>query len=180
MVIIDTLLKFIKRGDYDLFGIGNELYDTIDNLPIASGEGYYNHYSAHIKNLKNLAILILTAAQNKLKKQLGTEQEIMMNLSDMIQNVYMAESTLLRVQKIEEHKQTEMLPYYKDILDVFIYEATKTIVNRAIDSISSFADDDYDKLISATWKLGHLQRVNIKDARRRIADKLIDENKYCF
>ena len=180
MVIIDTLLKFIKRGDYDLFGIGNELYDTIDNLPIASGEGYYNHYSAHIKNLKNLAILILTAAQNKLKKQLGTEQEIMMSLSDMIQNVYMAESTLLRVQKIEEHKQTEMLPYYKDILDVFIYEATKTIVNRAIDSISSFADDDYDKLISATWKLGHLQRVNIKDARRRIADKLIDENKYCF
>ena len=180
MVIIDTLLKFIKRGDYDLFGIGNELYDTIDNLPIASGEGYYNHYSAHIKNLKNLAILILTAAQNKLKKQLGTEQEIMMSLSDMIQNVYMAESTLLRVQKIEEHKQTEMLPYYKDILDVFIYEATKTIVNRAIDSISSFADDDYDKLISATWKLGHLQRVNIKDARRRIADKLINENKYCF
>ncbi len=180
MVIIDTLLKFIKRGDYDLFGIGNELYDTIDNLPIASGEGYYNHYSAHIKNLKNLTILIFTAAQNKLKKQLGTEQEIMMSLSDMIQNVYMAESTLLRVQKIEEHKQTEMLPYYKDILDVFIYEATKTIVNRAIDSISSFADDDYDKLISATWKLGHLQRVNIKDARRRIADKLIDENKYCF
>jgi alkylation response protein AidB-like acyl-CoA dehydrogenase len=180
MVIIDTLLKFIKRGDYDLFGIGNELYDTIDNLPIASGEGYYNHYSAHIKNLKNLTILIFTAAQNKLKKQLGTEQEIMMSLSDMIQNVYMAESTLLRVQKIEEHKQTEMLPYYKDILDVFIYEATKTIVNRAIDSISSFADDDYDKLISATWKLGHLQRVNIKDARRRIADKLINENKYCF
>ncbi len=182
MVIIDTLLKFIKRGDYDIFGIGNKLIENINNLNAEKGnDNFFDKNIAQIKNLKNATILILTAVHNELNRKLGFEQEIMMSISDMLINVYIAESMLLRTQKIEEIKGEEFAKPYKEMTEIFIYEASKTIRNKGFDAINSFADSNlFDNLVNALTKLVKIPKYNIKNAGRNIAAKLIEENKYCF
>ncbi|GAB4284124.1 MAG: acyl-CoA dehydrogenase family protein [Marinilabiliales bacterium] len=182
MVIIDTLLKFIKRGDYALFEKAKELIDDIDNLGKDQAEGdYFDKKQHYIKNLKKSVLITLYKAHETLNKKIADEQEIMMNIADMIIQLYAAESTMLRVKKMEQNSNEHVVKIYKDILDVFLYDASFRINKFANDAINSLPkDNNTDKLLYAISCLTRTESVNIKEARRRIALKLIEENKYCF
>lgn len=182
MVIIDTFLKFIKRGDYDVFGKGEETLKNIKSLNAeVQNDNFFNKNISIIKNFKKATILLLTTAHKELNRKLGTEQEIMMSISDMLINIYVAESMLLRTKKIEETKGENFADLYKEMTEVFIYEASKTIRNKGFDTINSFAQDDlYNTLCNALAKLIKIPNYNIKDSRRKIASHLIEENKYTF
>jgi hypothetical protein len=74
-----------------------------------------------------------------------------------------------------------MYKLYKDILDVYMFEASSDIYKHALDAIHSIDDAELtEKLIKGTKVYTNVAGVNTKDARRRIADKLIEENKYVF
>jgi hypothetical protein len=68
--------------------------------------------------------------------------------------------------------------YQKDILNVFLYDASNEIYKAGIDAVNSFNGEE--KLIHAINELTITPMFNVKDARRRLADKMIEENKYCF
>ncbi len=181
MVVIDTFMKFIKRGDYDVFGIGQQMLENPLNITCEKGDGsYYSDYYAMIKNMKKIGILLLTSANNELKRNLGNEQEVMMNISDVLIQAYVAESTVLRTQKMENIGNS-MLDLYKAMTDVSMYDAVQTISNKAQDAINAFAEGDlYDVLMESVSKLTVVPRPNAKEATRKIADKIIEENRYCF
>lgn len=182
LVVIDTLLKFIKRGDYPLFDIGNSLISQIDNMDFyVKQENYYSDKLNYIKNLKKAVIITLSSAHNELKNQFGQEQQIMMNISDMIIQLYAAESTYLRVKKTEELKGIESVEYQKYMLDVYLYDASDVIHKNGMDAINSFATGDMlIKLTDALDRLCKTATVNVGTLRRKIAEKVIENNKYCF
>jgi hypothetical protein len=112
-------------------------------------------------------------------KSLVNEQEVMNNIAEMMMETYLSESLALRIEKLEGIKGA--VPVYKDILDVNIYETADKVRKSASDAICSFASDELSpKLLSATETLTRVKGINIKDARRRIADKLIGDNQYKF
>jgi hypothetical protein len=87
----------------------------------------------------------------------------------------------LRVKKLEQIRGEEQAKIYKDILDAFVYEAAARIRKSATDAVNSFAEgDEYTKLKNAVEILTSLKPVNIKNARRHIAAKLIEDNIYSF
>jgi hypothetical protein len=95
--------------------------------------------------------------------------------------VYPAESSLLRIEKLESMKGAEAVKIYKDIVDVFIYDAAGIIRKSGYDAINSFAEGDkFKKLTGYIDFLTSVAPLNIKAARRRIAAKLIEDNKYDF
>ena len=86
-----------------------------------------------------------------------------------------------RIQKGEMMKGEETFKVQRDILDVFIYDATARIRKLALDIIYSFASGDTrDLLLKGVDHYTCVEGINIRDARRRIADMLISENRYCF
>ena len=104
-----------------------------------------------------------------------------MNISDMLIQTFAAESLMLRVKKLEQIKGEEQVKIYKDIMDAFFYEAAARIRKSATDAICAFAVcDEFCKLKNALETLTAVKPLNIKDARRRVAAKLIDENLYGF
>jgi hypothetical protein len=95
--------------------------------------------------------------------------------------VYISESTALRVEKIESIKGVSAAAIYKDILDVSVYDSAAIVKKAAYDAINSFvAPVDAVKMIQAVDALTSIPLVNIKNARRRIAGKLIEDNAYKF
>jgi alkylation response protein AidB-like acyl-CoA dehydrogenase len=181
LVTIDTLMKRGAKGDYALYEEGAKI---IESLPALEGcscciEGYFENKKEAVKNFKKAGLMILKAASDHFGRQIINEQEILNNVSNIVMNVYVAESTMLRVQKIEAMGGDVTL--HKDILDVFIYDTAELVRKESLDAINSFAEgDQYNLLKKGIKHFTCVKPVNVKEARRRIADKLIEENKYCF
>ena len=104
-----------------------------------------------------------------------------MNISDMIMNIYILESTLLRVNKLEKNALKTNISYYKDILDVLTQDTAGSVYKSGFDTIGSFAEGKQKVILcNAMGILTKAQSINVKEARRRIADKLIDDGLYKF
>jgi len=115
----------------------------------------------------------------KFGKNLVNEQEVMNNIAEMMMELYISESLALRMTKLESMKG--VVPVYRDILDVNVYDLSDRIRKSASDAIYSFAgQDETTGLINAVEVLTKVKGINVKDARRRIADKLIEDNQYKF
>ncbi len=103
----------------------------------------------------------------------------MNNIAEMMMETYLSESLALRVEKLEGIKGP--VPVYRDILDVNIYDTSDIVRKSATDAVCSFASpESMPRLVSAIEILSKVKGINIKDARRRIADKLIEDNSYKF
>ena len=182
ILVVDTLLKRGQKKDIPLFEQAQKAYDEIesssdDNIP----SDYYGKKHYRIASMKKAVLAIIHSVTNKFARKLVFEQEILKSLSDMIMNIYAAESVSLRVRKLSGLKGEDNIGIYKDILDVTVYEATDIVRKSGMDAINSFAEaGEYEKLKKGIEGLTQTDPVNIKDARRRIADKLIEDNRYTF
>jgi hypothetical protein len=175
-------MKRAMKGDFNLFGEAEKLYANIDNITDSKkdGENYYQEKLRYAKNLKKVSLLLTHAASKQFDKKLIEQQEILNNISNIMIDIYVAEASALRVQKMESLKGASYTAIYKDILDVLVYDAVEKARKSAYDAIYSMATPDAAKLIKAVNTLTIVAGVNVKDARRRIADKLIEDNSYKF
>ncbi len=181
LVVADTFLKCAKKCESPVFAEAKKVYDSIDQLTAIQSNGdIFAYYQAVTSAFKKAALLIMSRAYDTLGKQYSSEQEVMMHISDMLIKAYGAESTVLRVKKLMQNgiKTNEV---YKDIMEIFVYEAAASIYKSGCDAINSFATpEEYGKLKIALMILTAVEPVNIMQGRRRIAAKLIEDNRYDF
>lgn len=182
LLVVDTPMKRAMKGDYDLFGKAKEMAANLDKIkPVTATGNYYEDIKAYTKNFKNVVLLLLNAAVEKFERKVAYEQEILNNIANVIMEVYVSESTALRVEKLEGIKGENGIKIYRDILDINVYDAAAKIMKNAADAIYSITEGtDAEKLINAIKALTTVKGINVKEARRRIADKLIEDNQYKF
>jgi len=179
----DSAIKKGQKGDFDLFGKARAIFESIDLLEDIEPEfqGYFEEKSHFIKNLKKAVLLVIQAFSERYRKDLINEQEIMMNIADMMMQLYVSESTLLRVDKMRKYFDEKHISIYQDILDVFVYDAAAKMAKAGKDAVNSFEEGDLQKKLNRALDIfTRVAPVNIKDARRRIADKLIYDTRYTF
>lgn len=183
LLVVDTCMKRAMKGDFDLFGEAEKLASNLDSLQTGQpiNPDYYFKKLSSIKNFKKVILLVIHGASKKFDKKLVHEQEVLNNISDMIIETYASESLLLRVQKIENIKKTQNLEIYKEILNVNVYDASEKVRKNAYDAIYSYASaEETPALIKAIEALTRVEGINVKESRRKIADKLITDNAYQF
>ncbi len=183
LIVVDTVLKRGARKEIPLMDEAQKYMDEIPGLKdgSSSNDDYFETKKAYTRNFKKLALVLLKAVSDKFSRTLFNEQEILNNISDIIMLVYAGESTMLRIQKAESIKGEEALKVHRDILDVFIYDAANRIRKLGLDTIYSFADGEIlDLLLKGLDHYTGVGGINVRDTRRRIADLLISENRYCF
>lgn len=121
------------------------------------------------------------AAVQKLMTKIESEQEVLMNLADMAIQTYNAESVLLRVMKMADQKGEAACQHHIDIMRTYLYDAADNVNKAGKDAINSFADGDEQRMILMGLKrFTKAEPFNCKEARRRIADKMIAEGRYCY
>jgi len=181
LLVSDTAMKRAMKGDFDLFGEAEKLFNDLEKINDGkiSGETYYQEKRRYIRNFKKVILISMHGAMKQFGKSLVNEQEVMNNIAEMMIETYLSESLALRVEKLEGMKGA--VPVYKDILDVNIYDTADKVRKSSTDAVCSFASSEsLPKLVNAIETLSKVDRINIKDARRRIADKLIEDNVYKF
>jgi hypothetical protein len=121
------------------------------------------------------------AAVQKLMMKLDQEQEILMNIADMAIQVFHAESVLLRVQKLVEKEGEAVVAGQLDMMRTYLYDVADRVNKSGKDAINAFADGDEGRMILMGLKrFTKVESFNSKAARRRIADRMIEDGKYCY
>jgi len=183
LITVDSTIKKGLKHKIDLFEAATDVLNNIDGLTsvdMTSGD-YYETKHTFVGNLKKAVLMLLPAIQDTFKRKLMFEEEILMNISDMTMNLYVLESTLLRVEKLDKNNLKQNISVYKDMLDVLTQDIAGEVYKSGFDAIGSFAEGDQKKVLcNALGTLTKSYSINVKDARRRIADKLIEDEIYKF
>ncbi|MCP9748810.1 acyl-CoA dehydrogenase family protein [Lacihabitans sp. CS3-21] len=184
MLILDMYLKRAMKGELDLLGPATAVGKEILSIPDFSSNDDDVMFAAEkkvIKNMKKAALMIAGAAVQKFMMKLSHEQEILMNVADMITEVYAAESALLRVEKLIGMKGEEAVSLQKDMALVYLQDAVMKCNQAGREAIQSFAEgDELRVMLMGLKRFTKIDPLNTRDARRRVADALLAENKYIF
>ncbi len=183
LLTLDMTLKRALKGKLDLMGPAMAVSKELMSIPDfgSDDEGAFVKEKKYIVNFKKAILLVAGAAVQKLMMSLDKEQEVLMNIADMAIEAYHAESALLRLMKLVERNGEQACAIYIDMVQTYLYDAADRINKSAKDALNSFAEGDELRMMHIGIKrFTKVEPFNTKAARRRIADKLVAENRYCF
>ena len=183
MLTVSMILKKAMKGELDLMGpamaVGNELMGIPDFG--APDESLFAAEKGYVANLKKSVLMIAGSAAQKVGEKMAKEQEIVMNIADMINMVYITESTLLRVEKMVGMKSEKECQEQLDMMRVLIYDACDAVNKSGKDALNAFAEgDEMRMMLMGLKRFTKHAPFNAKEARQRIAIKLIEKNEYCY
>ena len=181
LLSIDMLFKRAMSGKVDLMGPGMAIQKELMAIPSFDEDmdAPFAWEDKALKNAKKAFLLVAGGAAQKLMAQLKNEQMILMNAADMLIDVYVMESMLLRVKKIVAAQGEEASAIHMDMLRVFFTDAMDRINKSGRDGLSSFAEGDEARIMQMGLKrFTKYKPVNIRDHRRRIAKYFIEAGNY--
>lgn len=184
MLVLDMYLKRAMKGELDLLGPATAVGKEILSIPEFGGNDHEEMFAAEkkvIRNLKKVALMIAGSAVQKFMMKLSHEQEVLMNIADIITEVYVAESALLRLEKLISLKGEEAVALQKDMTLVYLQNAVAKVALAGREAISAFAEgDELRVMLMGLKRFTKAEPLNTKEARRRIADALLAEGRYIF
>ncbi|GIV43545.1 MAG: acyl-CoA dehydrogenase [Bacteroidia bacterium] len=183
MLTVDMMLKKAMKGELDLMGPAMKVAQELMSIPDfgAPDTTLFTAEKKYLQNFKKAVLMVAGSAAQKLMMNLAKEQEILMNIADMLIEVYVAESLLLRVEKLVSMKGETAAQAQLSMLKVYFYDAADRINKSGKDALNSFAEgDEHRMMLMGLKRFTKVDAINAKEERRKIATQLIEANKYCF
>lgn len=178
LLTLDMYLKRAMKGRIDLMkpamGVQKELMGIPD---FEEDDSPFAVERKAIANFKKAILMCAGAAVQKLMMKIEHEQEMLMYLADMLIDTFMAESMLLRSMKMDDGNNS----LANDATRVFIADAADRINHAGKNAVNAFAEGDEQRMMLLGIKrFTKVAPYNTKDARRRIADALVEKGTYMF
>ncbi len=183
LLTVDMVLKRAMKGRLNLMGAAMNVQKELMSIPEFGNEedSAFAAEQKAIVNMKKAILMVAGAAVQKLMMKLDKEQELLMNIANMAIETFVAESCLLRVMKMAGTLGENAVAVQADMMRVYLVEALDIVNVNGKEAINSFAEGDEQRMMLMGLKrFTKYASFNTKEARRRIADKLIEENRYCF
>ncbi|HYN26478.1 MAG TPA: acyl-CoA dehydrogenase family protein, partial [Pyrinomonadaceae bacterium] len=184
LLIPGRLMKSALSGNLPLLPAAQALMDEILSPQMAGFDDDEQVLATEQKltqNAKKVALMTLGTAAQKYMMALADQQEIMMGIADIILDTYAMESAILRAQKLAASEGEEAAARYIDITRVFCNDAVERIEARAKNTLAAMSEgDELRTLLAALRRFTKLTPMNTVTARQRIADVVIEANKYVY
>lgn len=185
MLTVGMLIKKAMKGHVDLLGPAMAVGEELMGIPDFSTPDYdklFAEEKAMLKKLKKAFLMVAGSAVQKYGMDLENHQQLLLAAADILIEIYMAESTILRTEKMAKSKGEEAAKEQIAMAKLYLYNAVEIIAQRGKEGIVSFATDDEQRMM-----LMGLRRFtkydnypNVIELREIIADKVIKENRYCY
>jgi alkylation response protein AidB-like acyl-CoA dehydrogenase len=184
MLIPGRLMKSALSGKLKLLPAAQALMDEIltpQVMGFDDDEGLLAAETKLAKNAKKVGLMTLGTAAQKYMMTLGDQQEILIGIADIIMDAYAMESAILRTQKLAAAQGEDAAARYIDMTRVFCNDAVERIDARAKNTLAGMAEgDELRTLLAALRRFTKLTPVNTIVARQRIADVMIEANRYVY
>ncbi|WP_372757618.1 acyl-CoA dehydrogenase family protein [Mariniflexile sp.] len=185
MLSIGMLIKKAMKGHVDLLGPATEVANELTSIPSFDVPDYSELFSEEksiIINLKKLFLMVSGAALQKYGEAIEKQQQLMLAASDILIQIYIAESAILRAEKMVKKVGEENTKEQIAMAKLNLFHAIDIIETAGKHSIISFSTGDEQRMMLMGLKryIKYINMPNIIELRNIIANKVIKENKYCF
>jgi len=183
LLTVDMMLKRAMKGELDLMTPATAVAAELMSIP-DFGEEDTTLFAAEkkiIQNLKKATLMVAGAAVQKLMMSLSKEQEILMNIADMASYVYVAESAMLRTEKLVNLRGEEACKGQLDMMRIYFVEAVDGLQKAGKEALWAFAEGDEQRMmLVGLRRFTKMEPFNVKQARQNVAQQIIEANKYIF
>jgi hypothetical protein len=184
ILTVDMLLKRAMKGHIDLMtpamAVQKDLM-AIPNFGATEEDGVFAKEKKALSNLKKAGLMVAGSAVQKFMAKLSDEQEILMNLADMLIEGYIAESVLLRVEKLIGLRGEKECEIQKEMAILYLHYAMEQGASNGRQAIMAFAEGDELRLMLMGLKrFTKIDPYNLNAARRKVADFVIEKGEYPF
>lgn len=183
MLTVDMVLRRAMKGELDLMGPAMKVAGELMSIPEIREPSTtpLGDEGNMLEGFKKTILMVAGSAVQKLMQTLAKEQEVLMNIADVAIWTYLAESVYLRVQKKIDSQGAEACEHDIAIVQTYFYDIADKIAKSAKDAVQSYAEGDEARMMLMGLKrFTKTHEFNPKEARQKIAQKLINDGKYNF
>jgi len=185
MLSVGMLVKKAMKGHVDLLGPAKAVADELTGIPSFETPDFSELFAEEkkmIANMKKVFLMVAGAAVQKYGPDLEDHQQLLIAASDILIEIYMAESTLLRTEKNAKRFGEKEQEVQIAMAKLYLYNAVSIVEKNGKESIISFAEGDEQRMLLMGLKrfVKYTNYPDIVDLRNLIAEKVTAENKYCF
>ena len=184
LLTIDMLMKRAMKGSIDLMAPAMAVQKELMAIPDFGADedtSFFAKEKKALRNLKKAGLVVAGAAVQKFMMKLSEEQEVLMNLADMLIEGYVAESVLLRVEKLVKMRGEKETAIQKEMAVLYLHSAIEKAALAGKHAIYAFAEGDEQRLLLLGLKrFTKIDPYNLKEARRRVANYVIEKGEYPF
>ena len=184
LLIFDMLVKRAMKGHFDLMGPAMAVQKELMSIPDfgeADDSIVFAEEKKAIAQAKKAVLMVAGAALQKYMDKIAKEEEVIMAVSDMLIEVYAAESALLRTEKLIGQRGAAATEVYTDMARIFLSNSLERVHTHGKHAICAFAEgDELRMMLMGIKRFTKYAPFNTIAARRRVAARLIEDNKYSF
>ena len=184
LLTIDMLMKRAMKGTIDLMAPAMAVQKELMAIPDFGSDddtAIFAKEKKALRNLKKAGLMAAGAAVQKFMMKLSDEQEVLMSLADMLIEGYVAESTLLRVEKLISLRGEKACEIEKEMAIIYLHAAIEKAASAGKQAIYAFAEGDELRLMMLGLKrFTKIDPYNLKEARRKVANYVIEKGEYPF
>ncbi|TNJ43493.1 acyl-CoA dehydrogenase family protein [Tamlana fucoidanivorans] len=185
MLCIGMLIKKAMKGHVNVLEPAMAVKEELMGIPSFDVPDYSELFSEEksiIKNLKKLFLMVAGAALQKYGEKIEQQQQLMLAASDILIQIYLAESAILRAEKMAKKDGEAQAKEQIAMAKLNLFHAIDVIETAGKHSIISFSSGDEQRMMLMGLKryIKYVNMPNIIELRHIIAEKVIQENKYCF
>lgn len=185
MLAVGMLIKKAMKGHVDLLGPAMQVADELMSIPSFDTPDYSELFAEEkelIDKLKKAFLMVAGSAVQKYGPELDKHQALLMAASDMMIEIYMAESAILRTEKLAKAKGQENIKEEIAMAQLYLYHAVDIIAEKGKEGIASFAEGDEQRVMLMGLRrfTKYVNLPNVNALRETIASKLVDANEYIF
>jgi alkylation response protein AidB-like acyl-CoA dehydrogenase len=185
MLSVGMLIKKAMKGHVDLLGPASKVQEELMGIPSFDTPDFTELFAEEktiIINLKKAFLMVAGGAVQKFGADLDSHQQLLMAAADMLIEVYMAESTILRTEKLSKKEGEDQVQEQIAMAKLYLYKAVDIVNQKGKESIISFAEGDEQRMMLMGLRrfTKYTNMPNVVALREIITSKLVAENDYCF
>ncbi len=183
MLTVDMLMKRVMKGEIDMMQPAMAVQKEMMGMPamVAMDNSLLADEKKYVANLKKLFLAVAGATIQELMQKLEKEQEILMNMADIMSEIYICESSILATLKAVSVRGEAACESETNMTKLYINDAIERCAINAKNAVASWADGDTKRMLMLGIKrFTKHEFLNTKELRRSVADRLLKANTYCF
>ena len=185
MLSVGMLIKKAMKGHVDLLGPATAVGEELMGIPSFDTPDYSELFAEEkemISKLKKVFLMVAGAAIQKFGPDLEKHQQLLLAAANILNEIYMAESTLLRSEKNAKRFGEDAQEGQIAMARLYLYNAVDIVIKNGREGIVSFAEGDEQRMLLMGLKrfTKYTNYPNVIELRNLIAEKLKAKNKYCF
>ncbi len=185
MLAVGMLIKKAMKGQVDLLGPAMKVQEELMGIPSFDTPDYSELFSEEkemIGKLKKAFLMVAGGAIQKFGTDLEAHQQLLMAAADMLIEIYMAESTVLRTEKLAKKQGENNVQEQIAMARLYLYQAVDIVTQKGKEGIVSFAEGDEQRMMLMGLRrfTKYTNMPNVVALREVITSKLVSENTYCY